>query len=154
MGLHTRHACNLDAERIRQLVFSTLAEHGLEPDPSTTDADLDDIEQQYHRSGGAFLVLVDESDRILGSAGLYPLDARDCELRKMYIESGYRGQGWGGLLLERMIEEARARGFRRIHLETASKLKAAIALYQRYGFLPIQRQHLARRCDQAWVLDL
>jgi putative acetyltransferase len=154
MMLHTRSARNSDAERVRQLVFSTLAEHGLEPDPSTTDADLDDIDKQYHRSGGAFLVLVDESDQILGSAGLYPLSARECEVRKMYIDAGYRGQGWGRLLLEQMIEAARARGFRRIHLETASILKPAIALYQRYGFVPIQRQHLARRCDQAWVLDL
>jgi putative acetyltransferase len=155
MTLHTRHAGNRDAEKIRQLVFSTRAEHGVEPpDPSTTDADLDDIEGQYRRSGGAFLVLVDESDKILGTAGLYPLDACDCELRKMYIDAGYRGQGWGRRLLEEMIHEARARGFRRILLETASTLKAAIALYERYGFLPIQRQHLARRCDQAWVLDL
>src|SRR4051795_4720371 len=42
MMLRTRNARNSDGERVRQLVFSTLAEHGLEPDPSTTDADLDD----------------------------------------------------------------------------------------------------------------
>jgi putative acetyltransferase len=154
MMLRTRNASNSDAERVRELVFSTLAEHGLEPDPSTTDADLDDIDKQYHRSGGTFRVLVDESDRVLGSAGLYPLNARECELRKMYIDAGYRGQGWGRLLLQEMVEAARARGFRRICLETASILKPAIALYQRCGFVPMQRQHLARRCDQAWVLDL
>jgi putative acetyltransferase len=154
MALHTRDACNQDAERIRQLVFSTLAEYGLEPDPSTTDADLADIERHYQRSGGAFLVLVDDDDRVVGSAGLYPLSATECELRKMYLDPGYRSQGWGGRLLEQMIREARARGFCRIQLETASVLKAAIALYQRYGFAPIQAQHLARRCDQAWALDL
>jgi len=155
MMLHTRHASNSDAEQIRQLVVSARAEHGLEPpDPSTADADLDDLEGQYSRSGGAFLVLVDDSDEILGSAGLYPLEAGECELRKMYIDARYRGHGWGRRLLENMIHEARARGFRRIHLETASVLKAAIALYSRFGFVPVQRQHLARRCDQAWVLDL
>ena len=154
MSLHIRDARNQDAVSIRRLVFATLAEHGLEADPATTDADLDDIQRRYRQSGGAFMVLVDDADRIVGSAGLYPLDARDCELRKMYIETAYRGQGWGGRLLERMIQEARSRGFRRIRLETASVLKAAIALYQRYGFEPIQQEHLARRCYQAWALDL
>jgi putative acetyltransferase len=155
MMLHTRRASNFDAEQIRRLVVSTRAEYGLEPpDPSAADADLEDIESQYDRAGGAFLVLVDDSDRILGSAGLYPLEAGECELRKMYIEPSYRGQGWGRRLLDEMIREARARGFRRVHLETASVLKAAIALYSRFGFVPVQRQHLARRCDQAWALEL
>jgi putative acetyltransferase len=95
MRLHIRYACNQDAVSIRQLVFSTLAEYGLEPDPSTTDADLDDIQRHYRDSGGAFLVLVDEADRIVGSAGLFPLNARDCELRKMYIETGYRAAKGG-----------------------------------------------------------
>jgi putative acetyltransferase len=157
MSLHTRDARNQDAARICQLVFSTRAEYGIETDPSTTstmDADLEDIEQHYRQSGGAFLVLVDDADRIVGAAGLYPLNVRECELRKMYIEPGHRGQGWGGRLLEQMIQEARSRGFHRMHLETTAVLKAAIALYQRYGFAPIDREHLAGRCDQAWVLDL
>lgn len=154
MNPYTRRACNKDAEQVRQLVLSTLAEYGLEPDPSSTDADLNDIEQHYHRAGGVFLVLVNDDDRILGSAGLYPLGTGDCELRKMYIDAACRGQGWGKRLLAQLIGEARSRGFRRIHLETASVLKAAIALYRNSGFVPIQREHLARRCDQAWVLDL
>lgn len=154
MSLHTRKARNEDAAQIRQLVCSTRAEFGVEPDASTVDADLGDIERYYDQSGGAFLVLVDGADRIIGSAGLYPLDVRQCELRKMYIEPGYRGQGWGGRLLEQMIREARSRGFRRIRLETAAVLKTAIALYQRHGFAPIRGEHLAGRCDQAWALDL
>jgi putative acetyltransferase len=154
MSLHTRNACNQDEARIRQLVSSTRAEYGVEPDAPETDEDLEDIERHYRQSGGAFLVLVDDADRIVGSAGLCPMSVRQCELRKMYIEPGYRGQGWGGRLLEQMIQEARSRGFQRMHLETAAVLKAAIALYQRYGFTPIQREHLAGRCDQAWVLDL
>jgi hypothetical protein len=47
MMLHTRNASNSDAERVRQLVFSTLAEHGFEPDRSTTDADL----ERYRQAG-------------------------------------------------------------------------------------------------------
>jgi putative acetyltransferase len=72
----------------------------------------------------------------------------------MYVDVSCRGQGWGRRLLEEMIREARVRGYRRMHLETASVLGAAIALYQRYGFTRVAREGLARRCDQAWVLDL
>src|SRR6185503_535987 len=99
-NLHTRSARNSDADGIRELVFSTLREYGLEPDPCSTDADLADIEQNYGRRGGIFLVLVDESDQVWGSAGLYPLDAGECELRKMYVHASSRGKGWGKRLLD------------------------------------------------------
>jgi putative acetyltransferase len=153
-NLHTRAAGNRDAEGIRELVFSTLREYGLEPEPSNTDADLVDIERNYQERGGAFLVLVDEGDHVWGSAGIYPLDAQECELRKMYVHATCRGLGWGRRLLDELVGEARARGFRRIRLETASVLEAAISLYRRYGFVPVCHEHLARRCDQAWALDL
>ena len=39
-------------------------------------------------------------------------------------------------------------------LETASVLRAAVALYERYGFQRYTPSHLASRCDAAYYLDL
>ena len=42
--LKIRSATNNDRERVAELAFTVLGEFGLEPDPETTDADLQDIE--------------------------------------------------------------------------------------------------------------
>jgi putative acetyltransferase len=149
-----RASTNADAKAIKELVFAVLGEYGLEPDPGGTDADLNDIEGSYLRSGGCFDVLVDSSGAIVGSIGLYPIDPATCELRKMYLSKKVRGQGLGKRLLEHALARAEEIGFRRVTLETASALKEAIALYKRYGFQPYRSPHLSQRCDSAYVLDL
>ncbi len=135
-------------------MFTVLDEYGLKPDPDGTDADLDDIEQSYYARGGAFCVLEEEDGSIVGAYGLYPLQNHTCELRKMYLRRTHRGRGLGRRLLEDALASARELGFTTVTLETASVLKEAIALYKRYGFVPCPSDHLAARCDQAYVLEL
>ncbi len=153
-GPRLRQATNTDAGQIRALVFAVLEEYGLEPDPDSTDADLDDIEQSYFASGGAFYVLEAADDSIIGAYGLYRVASDTCELRKMYLRRDQRGRGYGKHLLDDALARAKELGFARVTLETASVLKEAIALYERYGFVPYQGDHLSPRCDQAYVLAL
>ena len=149
-----RAASNRDAEKIRALVFETLREYGLPPDPGVKDADLQDIEENYLKRGGAFEVIEDQEGRLLGTVGLYPLDDETCELRKMYFAPEIRGRGMGLRLLERTVENARRLGFKKITLETLSVLKQAIKLYTRFGFKPTKPKHISARIDQAYFLDL
>jgi GNAT superfamily N-acetyltransferase len=149
-----RPAGNEDARAIQRLVFAVLREYGLAPDPDGTDADLRDIELNYSRRGGAFEVLEEHNGRVVGCFGLFPLDARTCELRKMYLARESRGHGLGRRLLESALNKAAELGFRRISLETASVLKEAISLYTRYGFRPYSPDHMSKRCNQAYFLDL
>ncbi|MCP4591978.1 MAG: GNAT family N-acetyltransferase [bacterium] len=154
VGPKLRQATNADADQIRALVFAVLEEYGLKPDPGSTDADLDDIEQSYFASGGAFYVLEDADDSIIGAYGLYRIASDTCELRKMYLSRNQRGKGHGRCLLDDALARARELGFTRVTLETASVLREAIALYERYGFVPYQPDHLSARCDQAYHLTL
>lgn len=152
--LKIRSATNKDRERVTDIVFCVLAEFGLQPDPETTDADLQDIEGNYIERGGFFEVIEDEEKNILGSFGIFPMDEETCELRKMYFIPSARGLGLGKYVLQRTIERARELGFQKIVLETSSKLIAANRLYARFGFKPAQLDHLASRADQAYKLDL
>jgi len=154
MGPRLRRATNADCKPVRTLVFTVLGEYGLKPDPDGTDADLGDIEQSYFASGGTFRVLEEDDGSIVGAYGLYPVEGRTCELRKMYLRRTHRGRGLGRLLLEDALACARELGFATVTLETASVLKEAIALYKRYGFVPCPSDHLAARCDQAYTLEL
>ena len=104
--------------------------------------------------GGAFDLLVDASGQVVGSVGLYRVSESTCELRKMYLAPEVRGCGWGSRLLEHALARAADLGYSRVVLETASVLRAAIALYERRGFRPYQPDHLAARCDTAYFLDL
>ena len=150
-----RDAVAGDEPAFRGIVYDSLKEFGLAPDPDATDADLQDLQASYVAPGGAFLVVVDDGGIVVGGGGFVPHGEGQVELRKMYLAPQARGHGLGGRLLRELIARARGRGFERMVLETASVLKEAIALYQRFGF---QRQHrpgtMASRCDQAYVLDL
>ena len=143
-----------DEPEVRRIVTTVLTEYGLAPECGGVDADLEDIHASYIARGGAFRILEDGHGAIVGCGGLFPLDAEEAEIRKMYFLPAARGHGLGRKLLRELVEGARAGGFRRVVLETASILKEAIALYRSFGFRPAQRQHLAGRCDQAYELEL
>jgi len=152
--LKIRSATNDDCRRVTELVFGVLAEFGLESDPDTTDADLQDIEANYLKRGGLFEVIEDASANLIGSFGLYPVNKTTCELRKMYFIPSARGFGLGKYVLQLAITRAKELGFKEIVLETSSKLIAANHLYQQFGFKPSEPVHLASRADQAYKLDL
>jgi putative acetyltransferase len=149
-----RTATNEDCERVQNLVFGILGEYDLTVETGGTDADIADIEANYLKRGGVFEVIEDARGNLLGTVGLYPLDAETIELRKMYFDRNLRGRGVGKRMLERMIEQARARGFKRIYLETASILKEAVGLYEKYGFQPTTEGIHSARCDAAYFLEL
>jgi putative acetyltransferase len=149
-----RSADNKDCQDIARLVYGVLKEYGLKPDPACTDADIKDIESSYFGRGGTFFVLEAEDGSIIGAYGLYSIDERTCELRKMYLHKAYRGKGLGRFLLDDALSKARQLGFERMILETASVLKEAIALYKSYGFIQYNPQHMSSRCDQAYRLEL
>lgn len=149
-----RSATNRDCENIQKLVFEVLREYGLTPEPNGTDADISDVETNYINRGGLFEILEDENGNILGTVGLFPMDAETVELRKMYFDKRLRGFGIGKKTLERMIEKAREMKFKRIYLETANVLKEAVALYEKRGFEPTTEGMHTARCDAAYFLNL
>ncbi|HEY2866260.1 MAG TPA: GNAT family N-acetyltransferase [Pyrinomonadaceae bacterium] len=151
-GITIRMATNDDCLAVQGLVYCVLAEYDLAPDPEGTDRDLTDIEANYTDRGGLFEVLVDGDGDILGTIGLYPLDADTIELRKMYFARSIRGLGLGRKLLGRTLEKARNMGYLRVYLETARVLKQAVHLYEGFGFTPVDVIHTPR-CDQAYILE-
>jgi putative acetyltransferase len=152
--MRIREATTADADAIRAIVRETLAEFGFPLESDGTDSDLGDVPTGYQRRGGAFRVIVDDADAVVGCGGLYPLESGVVELRKMYFRPEIRGRGMGRRLLVDLIEEARRRGFSRIELETASNLTAAIALYQHAGFIETDGPKHSCRCDRTFALEL
>jgi ribosomal protein S18 acetylase RimI-like enzyme len=60
--------------------------------------------------------------------------ADDCELEDLFVSAQARRGGLGRALVAAAIHRARARGCRRIALDTAERNEAAVTLYRSFGF--------------------
>ena len=150
-----RPATNHDIPSIKNVVFTTLNEFGLNPQLSGKDSDLDDIERNYFANNGYFGVAVNISTNIIaGTFGLFALNMDTCELRKMYLLKEIRGRGIGKFILNTAIKTAEEKHFKKIILETISPLTVAIALYKQYGFKEVKPKEINERVDRAFELDL
>jgi putative acetyltransferase len=76
------------------------------------------------------------SGQVLAVGALKQLDEQHGELKSMHTAQEARGQGIGRAMLDHLIAVARARGLRRLSLETGSMAAFAPArsLYARAGF--------------------
>ena len=75
---------------------------------------------------------------LLGIGALRELDAENCELKSMHTAAEARGRGVAAAVLEHLVAAARARGYRRVSLETGTSaaFAPARALYRSRGFEP------------------
>jgi putative acetyltransferase len=150
-----RAATNRDIPSIKNVVFSSLREFGLNPDENGKDKDLNDIENSYLSDNGFFgVVLHTETNLITGCFGLFHVNDNICELRKMYLLKETRGKGLGNFILDTAIHTAREKYYKKIILETISVLTTAIILYKQYGFKEIKPKEINDRVDQAFELDI
>ena len=151
--LNLRKANKEDESKIMDLVKSVLADYGLKTNPHETDRDLSDLEEYYFNKNGWFAVIEKENE-IIGSYGIFNVNKKTCELRKMYLLNNYQGQGLGKLMMEDAFEKARELGYSEIILETNKLLDKAITLYGKYGFVQYKPNHLSDRCDFAMRKEL
>lgn len=77
-----------------------------------------------------------DGDDLAGCGALKELTPEHGELKSMRTDARYLRKGVASRLLMHMIDEAQARGYRRLSLETGSQadFEPARALYARFGF--------------------
>lgn len=112
-------------------------------------------EREILDKGGA-IVFARMDEEIVGTCALARIDDTTFELCKMAVTTAMQGHGVGERLARAILDRARARGARKVVLETHHRLAAAIGLYRKLGFVdapPGARPHYART-DTLMELDL
>ena len=84
--------------------------------------------------------VVESENEIVGSFGIESRSVNDTELRRMYLDEGYRGLGIAQRMLDCAQAEARALGFTTMIVSTAQIQKAADRLYRKSGFRLIRTE--------------
>lgn len=129
-------ARELITEYLHWVAAIARGEYGLAFDVAAmARSDLEDAEKFFPPLGRFYLVQWRGED--VGVGCLKRLAPGVGEIQRMYLREKARGIGAGRLLVERLLEDARVLGYRRICLESLKALHAAHALYRSVGFAQI-----------------
>jgi GNAT superfamily N-acetyltransferase len=81
-------------------------------------------------------VIALDGEEVVGHAAIRPFgDA--LEVKKVFVPVHQRGRGISRLLMDDLEQRARARGVASLVLQTGSLQHAAIALYEKIGYVPM-----------------
>lgn len=106
-----------------------------------SDAETLNMFESYQNNNDVYYV-IDVNGEVLGGGGIKPLKDFGngvCEIQKMYFSPKVRGKGYGKALFKNCIEAAKVLGYKQCYLESASQLKAAIYIYESYGFIHLDK---------------
>ncbi len=91
------------------------------------------------RQPAGTFVLVRADDEVAACGGVQRVDARTGEIKRMWVDPGWRGMGLGQRLLARLETAAMGHGWQRVVLDTNETLTEAIRMYERAGYRPTER---------------
>jgi ribosomal protein S18 acetylase RimI-like enzyme len=137
-GITIRPFAPTDQITTRRLVLAGLGDHFGVID-ETMNPDLDDIVTHYLVPGHRF-VLAERNGALVGTGALIEEAPDTGRLVRMSVDRDHRGRGIGRALVDHLVAEARARGYRRVVVETNDDWWDAIGLYRACGFVEFDRR--------------
>lgn len=126
-----------ELEQVRQFFRNYTAWLGVDLSYQGFDAEMAALPGRYSApDGGLYYAQVTENGikRGAGCVGIRQLSDGVCELKRLYVEPEFRGQGLGRDLALVAIREARRIGYRKILLDTLPAARIAVKLYRELGF--------------------
>lgn len=101
------------------------------------DQELAGLPGDYAPPEGRLLVAEFEM-QLAGCVALHKIEPGICEMKRLYLRQKFRGKGFGRVIADRIISEARQIGYQRMRLDTVEPvMKDAVAMYRKLGFKDI-----------------
>lgn len=126
-----------DNQKIYEIIQSILEKYALDvPGTAYYDPQLDHLFEYYQElPRGAYWVLL-ENNQVIGGIGIGPYGDYEeiAELQKFYILEDYQGKGYGSLLYKQAESYAKAKGYKKLYIETIDVLDQANQAYKHFGY--------------------
>jgi GNAT superfamily N-acetyltransferase len=123
-----------DLDVVRSLFADYQTELGIDLCFQGFAEELRDLPGPYREpEGRLFLYRVDGENAGVGA--LKPLSDGSVELKRIYLRPDFRGKGLGKRITEHLLTTARDLGYSLAKLDTLARLKPAVQLYRRLGFV-------------------
>jgi len=119
-----------DQTEVKNLVLAGLSEHWGTLDPSK-NPDLNDIGLTY---ANAVFLIAWQDKKIIGTGALVPRSIDTAEIVRMSVVADMRRNGIGGMILQRLCENAKSKGYKQLVLETTDTWHEVIEFYKKFGF--------------------
>ena len=101
------------------------------------EAELAALPGKYSMPDGR-LYLAYSDDKLAGCIALRKLESGICEMKRLFVRDGFRGERIGLHLIEKVIADAREIGYQKMRLDTyPPKMGKAVKLYESHGFAEI-----------------
>ncbi len=118
---------------VRQLFEEYWQSFGFTPCFQNFAAELATLPGDYSPPGGR-LAVVFVDGQAAGCVALRRWDEERCEAKRLYVRQAFRGRGIGRALVEWVVAEARAAGYREMLGDTMPVMERALAMYEAFGF--------------------
>ncbi len=127
-----------EIDQARELFLEYAAALGIDLCFQNFEAELATLPGEYAPPGGRLLLALDGARAAGGCVALRRIDAKTCEMKRLYVRPAFRGQGLGKTLALAIIDEAVRIGYARMRLDTLPSMQQAITLYRSLGFKTIE----------------
>ncbi|MBE5838418.1 GNAT family N-acetyltransferase [Butyrivibrio sp.] len=131
-----------DNAAVAKLIRKNLEKHKLDiPGTVYFDKGLDQLSDYYGADERRYFVIEDAQEKVIGGVGFAKLDFMEetAELQKLYLDDSAKGSGLGYELIALIEEKMRDAGYQYSYLETHDNLQAAIHIYEKSGYIEIER---------------
>ena len=92
---------------------------------------------KYAQPEGRLLLAYSDGE-LAGCIAMRKLEDGICEMKRLYVRDGFRGQKIGVKLIEKLLADARSENYSKMRLDTfPPKMGKAVSLYESHGFHPI-----------------
>lgn len=132
-------------DELRTLFRDYQADLGIDLCFQGFEAELAGLPGDYAAPAG-WVVVAQVDGQPAGCCALRALNNTDhinaCEMKRLFVQRGFRGLGLGRLLAEWVVTQAQVLGYSNMLLDTLSDMEAARALYQELGFVEVAPYYL------------
>ncbi|MCR8630444.1 GNAT family N-acetyltransferase [Paenibacillus radicis (ex Xue et al. 2023)] len=139
MSIRIRQYQPSDHEFVMKLHVEGLIQFSASIGNPGLDKDMERIEEIYLNNNGEFIVgLI--NDRIVSMGAYRKYDSETAEIKRIRIDQNYQKRGIGQLILTALESSAKDKGYQKLILDTTVKQLPAQKLFERNGYIEINRR--------------